>query len=757
EQIITTACGQCASGFSIKARVVEGRLVKLEGNPDCPISRGGIGPRGLAGTQVLYDPDRIRQPLLRTGGRGAPTFKEITWDEALDILTARLKTLRDKNETHRAGLVVGRERGLMLQLFQRFAVAFGTPNLFDGWSHGNAAIAQAFELMTGNRELPAHDWQTVQYILSIDSSLLETACQPINFAHPQAPSRKGPVPLRARFVHAGQALTRTGINADEVLQINPGSGAALALGLCRVLVKDELYDKAYVAERCHGFETWKDDAGVEHPGLKDALETYTPAFVADQCGITEKTLLRIAHEFAEARPAFAITGPAATLAPNGLSVAWAVQTLNALAGMINRPGGVLVQLDPPLLPWDKFQPDAIAQAGLKQPRLDGAGQTAFPLASTAIEALPEALLSGQPYSLDTLLLYYSNPLYSKLNPARWKAALAKVPFIVSFSPFLDETVSELADLVLPDNTYLERWEDAAPAPNTGYPIFSIRQPVVDTILTTRPTGDVLLAIAKKLGGDTATALPWKDFKDALLKRLVGIYKAKRGSIVADSGGKFLAKLYEVGVWIDPTYPYGDWQVLIKTPSGKIELYAQTLAKQLTDFAAATNRSIEKVLADCHLPADLDHACLPHADPPGWQGDAKGFPLLLLPYKPNTYAEGSGANLPLLQELPLYKGRRRWTTEAELHPTTAAEHGITSTDRMDIESPAALITVDVFITAGIQPGVVRVPQGGGHTAFGRWAKGRGANVMNLLQHAAIHPLSGVSPVVGTRVRIRKASV
>lgn len=757
-EYVATACGQCAAGCSIRARKMEGRLIKIEGNAACPINSGGIGPRGLAGVQVVYDPDRIHQPLLRVGPRGEPNFEPIAWDKAIQMVADRLAALRPLNATHRAAIVCGRERGMMRELFERFARSVGTPNFFDGFSHANAAQAQAFELLTGHREMPAYDWKNAQYILSLDSGLLESSCQSVYFTRAQADQRRSRSRSRAKIVHAGQAMTRTGINADEVLPIRPGTCGALALGLCQLLVTQNLYDRDYVAAHVHGFEIWTDADGVEHPGFRSALENFTPAFVQEHCGVDGKTLTRIAEDLVHYRPSFAITGPEAILAPNGFQTAWATLALNTLLGAIHRPGGVLVQLAPPLSAWDIVDPDAVAKAGLDQPRLDGAGSAIFPLATSALEALPEALLSGLPYTLDTLLLYYSNPLYSKINPTRWRNALKRVPFIVTFSPFMDETAAEIADLILPDATYLERWEDAAPQPATGYPVFGLRQPVLrEPQHETLPTGDALIAVAKALGGATAKAFAFKDFKDAMLKRVIGIFKAKRGSIVEANGGVFLTKLNKTGFWIDETYPYNQWENLLKTPSGKIELYSQILRQRLRERAEIANQPLAGLLANYQLAADFDRACLPNYTANLWHGDPHEYPLQLIPYKPNTYAEGSGANLPLLQELPLYKGRPLWTTEAQMNPDTAQAYGIAEGDRIEIQSAVSAIQVLVQLSNGILPGVVRVPQGGGHTAFGRAAIGHGANVMRLLSQDGLDPLSGVSPLVGTRVRVRKVTL
>jgi anaerobic selenocysteine-containing dehydrogenase len=740
----------------VRVRVVEGRAIKIEGNPDCAVNRGGIGPRGLSGPQVLYDPDRIREPLRRVGARGAPTFEPISWDDALALLATRLRGLREKGEAHRSAIVCGRERGMMLELWQRFAAAYGTPNLVDGMCTESGPIADAMHWMQGVREIPAHDWNQTRYVVSIGSGILESSCQLVYFARAQASMRRGKSTARARIVHAGVAMSRTAMNADEWIAIRPGSHAAFALGLAHVLVREGRYDQAFVRDHTFGFEPWKDEQGIEHAGFKSVLAEYTPEKVASLCGIPADAIVRIALDLEANRPCFAVAGPEAVLASNGMRTAMAVHALNALLGSIDRPGGLLVQRAAPLADWPELELDDAAQTSLARERIDGAASARFPLASSVLDALPESMLSARPYALDTLLLYYANPLYSRPDPERWREALANVPFVVSFSPFLDETVSEVADLVLPDHSYLERWEDAAFAPSIGVAAFGVRQPVVEPLYATRATGDVLIALAKAIGEPLEEAFAFDDFKDALKKRMVGIFNARRGSIVEEKGSEFLKRLYATGSWNDDAYPFESWAETLRTPSGKLEFFSQAMWKKLSETAAAAGRSPAEMVSARGLPADLDRACMPGHDEIAWMGEAAARPLQLIPHKPNGYAVGSGANQPWLQELAPWTGRRTYTTEAEVHPDTARAHGIVDGDRIEVASSAGRIDVVARVTSGVLPGIVRIAQGGGHTAFGRFARGWGANVMRIVVSAPARSLSGVPPLCGTRVSIRKVT-
>lgn len=733
ERNISTACAQCSAGCGTRVRVVEGRAVKIEGNPLSPVNRGGIGPRGLAAVQSLYDPDRIKTPLRRVGKGSGSKLEPIGWDEALALLAERLGGLRERGTPEQLAIVCGRERGLMLELWQRFAAAFGTANLFDGRESADGVVAHAVRLMQGGHEPPAYDWANARYVVSLGSALLGSSCQLVAFARAQQERRVGTAGGRAKVVHFGAWRSRTAVNADEHHPLRPGSAAAIALGLAHLLVRDGAHDAAFVAAHGFGFDPWVDSAGVERPGLAARLADYSPERVAERTGVAAAELERIARELVAQKPSFVMAGGEELLLANGLETALAVHALNGLLGAIDRPGGLLTQRPAPLDPWPDVEPDEVAAAGLARARLDGVGTTRMASCGSLQDALPAALASG---AVDTLLLHYANPAWSRPGAAQWRAALAKVPFVVSFSPYLDETCADHADLVLPDCSSLERWEDGAAAPSVGFPHFGIAQPAVAPLHSTRPTGDVVIALAKAVGEPLAAAFPWSDFRAALLKRVAGLHKAARGSIVEAKGSDFLKRLWEEGSWSEPGYRYEQWDEVLTTPSGRFEFAPQLLAQERAQIGAAGDGDV--VPRHVELPA-----------PPAAR------PWLLIAVRPASHATGGGANLPWLRRVATETQLPDGSTVAVLHPETARAAGVVAGAAIAIESEFGKARAIARLDPATAKGVVVVPEGGGHTAFGRYARGRGANVMELFAAGAIAPQGSVAATRATHVAIRRS--
>ncbi|MDP6837692.1 MAG: molybdopterin-dependent oxidoreductase [Planctomycetota bacterium] len=739
--------------------MVEGRAVRVEGNSTCPINRGGVGPRGLAAPQVLYDPDRLRTPLKRVapkgvalggvapGGikRGLEAFEPATWEEANAALIDSLAILREENRPEDLAIICGRERGLMLDLFKRFATAFGTPNIFDGLSTANAPVALAALAQQGVAEIPAYDWKRANFILSLGSGLLESSCQLLAFARTKSEARGGGAGVRARILHASPVRSTTAQNADEWMPIKPGTYGALALGLAQVLVSEDLYDADFVEQHTQGFEDWTDGDGRSHQGLKSHLESFTPERVAKICGLTPERITATARSLAASRPSFVLAGQEELLAAGGLSAAMAVHSLNALLGALERPGGLRTQLPAPISPWPEVEPDEVATAGLSNPQRGQERRPTF--GGSSLDAAAAALADAPPA---VALLYYSNPIYSRAQPERWRRALEQTGMVVSFSPFLDETAAECADWILPDDTWLERWEDGAPSPILGTAGFGLRQPVVERLYDTRASGDVLIEVAHALDEGVADAFPWKDTKSALKKQLVGIYKAKRGSIVEKKGSTFLKRAFSEAFWFDETYVDEDFERTLATESGRFEFFSSALWRHVQAQATALGIEVDDVPAALGLEGPVDRLCLPdHRPIPARQRD---YPLLLFPYRPSTYAEGSGANQPWLNELPAWVGRETWTSEAEVNPGTAREAGLKNGQMVALESPVGRAVVKLRLTTSILPGIVRLARGAGHRQLGRYARGWGANVMELVSGAHADPLAGIVALHGTPVRL-----
>ena len=767
ERWVPNVCLQCPAGCGILVRVVDGRAVRIEGNPEHPINIGRLCPKGHIGLQLLYDPDRIKGPMKRVGQRGEGKWERIGWDEALKIVADRLKTLRAKGEPHRLVVMGGRYRGQMHGLFARFMAAYGTPNDVGHSSICADGTPQAHYLTQGFKAYAGYDWDNTNYLLCFGGGFVEAWRPTVRLLRAFGHIRRER-PIRAKIVQVETRFSVTAAKADEWIPINPGTDAALALGIAHVIVKEELYNKEFVAEHTFGFEDWTGEkTGKKHMGFKTlVLEQYPPKKVSEITGVPEATIVRIAREFAATQPAIAAGERGASMQSNGVYNRMAIHALNALVGSLEVPGGVLVQIGPPLTKGPDVVQDEVAKAGVKQPRIDSAGTKKYPLAGEVYQDLPESILSGEPYPVDTIFLYYTNPLFSTPDVGRWYKALEKVPFIVSFSPFMDETTDH-ADLILPDCTYLERWHDDVIYPSLGYPVISLRQPVVKPLFDTRNTGDVIIDLARRIGGTVAQSFPWKDYKDLIKDKVRGLFEAKTGTIVAPTFAKFWEEFQRKGFWANPPYQFRNWEHAFKTPSKRFEFYSQNLEHKLEELARkevekakekgktlTEEQALEEILRGLKLKARGDEVYLPHYEPIRHIGDPKEYPLLLNTYKLMTHAEGRGANAPWMQEiLGLHVGVR-WDSWVEINPETAKRLGIADGDEVWVESVVGKIKTRAKLYPGAMPHVVNIPFELGHRSYGRWAKGRGVNPNEILVHENDR-LGGLAAFFSTRVKVYKA--
>jgi anaerobic selenocysteine-containing dehydrogenase len=710
-------------------RVVEGRAVKIEGNPDHPINGGGIGPKGQAGLQLLYHPDRITGPLRRSGARGSGKWTQISWEDAIGEAAERLRGLRARGAAHAVVVVDGEPRGLVPRLWERFLRAYGSPNHI---RHGAKGQALAMASMQGAADLPAYDWRNTEYVLGFGVPLFESWCQTIHMSRATGALRRGTPGRRVKFVQVSPSYSVTAAKADEWIPIEPATEGALALGIAHVLVREGLHDSGFVRDRTFGFDNWRDSNGREHRGFRDLLiAEYPPDKVARVTGVPAGTIERLAREISTHKPAIALADGTASGATNGLGTAMAIHALNALVGSIGRRGGVLVEPSP-LASWNAVVPDDTAATGLSRERVDGAGTSACPLGDGSIEAVPDAILGEHPYPVTALILYRSNPVFSKPEGARWIQAINKVPFVISCSPLPDESTL-WADLVLPDHTYLERWEIVEPTPSSGRPVVSFRQPVVPPRHNTRATADVVIQLAKAIGRPLADEFPWENSRSAAAELLRGIPTAPAPAAADSHEPAPIAWLRESGAW-SGEQAFGE-DGSFTTSSGKFEFYSQAIAAKLTAAGITVT----------------DSACLPHWEPARTAGDPREYPFVLAPHRGINYAEGGVRHLPWLRELPA-AGLLAWKETIELNPDDASALAVQEGDRVWVESPAGTRRVYVRVLDGTRRGTLGLPLG--HGPWPPEAKDAGTAGGHALLVALTDPLAGIPAYYGTRARIRK---
>ena len=751
EKWVPTVCAQCMGGCGILVRVIDGWATNIIGNPLHPVNRGTLCPKGIASLQGLYDPDRIRSPLKRIGKRGEGRWQPISWDEALQMTTASLKELRKNGETHQLVVLGGKYRGLMRSLWERFLEAFGSPNYIDHQFEWEGTPTEGLYLTQGIYSTPAYDLENVQYLLSFGSDLLESFWSPVQALRAYGHFRRGRPGQRGKLVQIESRLSVTGIKADEWIPLRPGTEGILALGIAHMMIKEGLYNKDFVSNRTFGFENWTDAQGKDHPGFKEfVLSEYEPHFASKHTGVPVDTIIRLAREFALNQPSLAMgyrDRPFHQMA---------VAALNGLAGNIETSGGVLIPRPVPYQPLPPVRGDAIAKRGFGQKRIDE--ERGLPVHRPYLFA--KNTLSGKPYNPKVLFLYYTNPLFSNPNPDLFSKTFAEIPLIVSFSPYLDDS-TQFSDLVLPDHTPLERWQDDPLFLNEGFPVLGIRQPVIQPLYQTRASGDVLLALARSIGGEVQKAFPWNDFKEAMIYSLKGVFEAKRGDIfglqfdeawtrLLQKGGwwapsyksfeEFWELLQEKGGWWDPIYDFGEWDRIFKTPSKKFEFYAQGLK----GIHPSSTSNVKE-----------ETSLFPHWEESTRSGDEKEYPLYLHVFSTLPMTGGRNANQPWLQEIVGPHLFERWKTWVEMNPETAKQLGVSDGDWVWVESPHGRIKVKARLYKGAMPNVVNIPLGMGHRSGGRWASGMGENPNRLLLVDKLDPLTGY-PIHGiTRVKIYKA--
>ncbi|MFQ5898876.1 MAG: molybdopterin-dependent oxidoreductase [Candidatus Methylomirabilia bacterium] len=760
ESLIPSICQQCPGGCGLLIRVLDGEVAGIAGNPLHPISRGSLCPKAYGGLQLLYDGSRLKGPMVRDGERGR--FRPTGWDEALRLVTSRLSELRLQGLSHTVAILGGQYRGYRDTLWKRFAEAYGTPNYLRFRCLHPEQPAVAHQLMQGVTTPLGYDLGEARFILSFGAGLLESWLGPVHASQAFARLRRSGQRPRGRFVQVDPRRSPTAVKADQWVPVVPGTDGILALGIANTMIREGLYDREFVDRYAFGFEDWVDGAGQRHTGFKNlVLKEYGLLTVSGATGVPVKTILEIARDLATIKPATVIGERGPAYGSDDLHTRMAIHSLNALVGNIGVRGGLLIQGELPLTPLSPVQQDEAAKRGLTQPRIDGAGRGAYFLAPGVPQALPERLLQGTPYPINALFLFATNPLAN--HPA--KEALARafdwIPFIVSFSPFLDESSSK-ADLILPDHTYLERWQDDQVTHLAGFTCFSLARPAAAPLHRTRNTADVLLQIANMLGGSVGESLPWEKFDDLLYETARGLYEAGRGYVVSIAAEESLRRilerqgywtpefedyddfwdaLLERGAWWDPTGLPVSRKALLRTPSGKFEFYCTDL-KRLVEEAERREGNPAVLVRPLGAPGGEDSRFLPAvAIPPPREPGA--FALRLNTYRLATRPPGGGRNQPWLLEQPAVHVRASWEGWVEVHPETARKFGVTDGDWVWVESAKGRIRLKAKLYSGTLPDVIHIP------LFG----GEGPNPNDLIVNEA-DPFRGFGLLNTTRVQLRK---
>jgi thiosulfate reductase/polysulfide reductase chain A len=689
---IATNCEMCFWRCGVLAEVRGGQVVKLQGNPDHPLTEGRLCARGNAGTQLLYDPDRLKRPMLRAGARGEGKFREISWDQALDYLAGRMNDLKRK---YGAESIAFFPHGVASSFFVTLMKAFGTPNSAEpafSQCRGPREVGYALTFGSGLGSPEPVDLEESKLIVLIGSHIGE------NVFTSQVAAFSTALARGAKLIVADPRFSVAAAKADWWLPIRPGTDIALLLAWMNVLLTEGIYDKEYVAQYAQGL-----------PELAAHVREFTPEWAE---GITELPAGQIretARAMGAARPAVALhPGRHATWYGDDTQRARAMAMVTALLGSWGRKGGIF--LPTPLHTGAPAIPPFPKPA---RERADGAG-TVYPLASEEqglTLGLVQATLTGKPYPIKGWIVYGQNVLESIPQQQQTLQAIGKLDLMVVVDVMPMEQVN-YADLVLPEATYLERYDPPAVVASAKRPFVAVRQPVTQPLYESRPGWWIAKQMARRLGLEAY--FPWETPEQHLgaLIQPLGINPRQlraRGAVAFDGRPYIEDRRPEDG----PLFPTG---------SGKIELYSPML-KQL-GFDALPRYT-------------------PVSDPP------PGTFRLIYGRSPVHSFARSENNAWLNALLP--------ENQVWINSDAAKDLRLDEGQRVVLENQDGVksLPVAVRITPGIRRDCVYMVHGFGHQSRAlRRAYHRGASDTQLMTRIGIDPIMGGTGMRVNFVRVRK---
>ncbi|MFC1968721.1 molybdopterin-dependent oxidoreductase [Chloroflexota bacterium] len=654
QQVIRTNCGMCHGGCGMLAHVADGKLVKVEGDPECPTNRGALCPQGLSATQYVYHPDRIKYPLKRVGQRGEGKWERISWEEALDTIAGRMKEIRERDGLLAVAFCGGTGRPVVYQL-RWFANLLEIPNVLAS-AHICYGPTMVTDMITyGSR--PRADMENSRCIVNWTSNVTHsgTARRARTFI---SGLKKG-----AKLITIDPYLSPIASKSDLWLQIRPGTDCAMALAWLNVIIGEDLYDKEFVEKWTYGFDK-----------LAEHVEEFTPEWAEQVTWVPAAKIRQAARIYATTHPAALQSRVAIEFGTNTTNTVRGIFLLPAVTGNVDIPGGNVFWQDPltpPMLfsadkrpkDWDK----AVGDAPLLNRFLPVSWHAGF-----------RTILTEKPYPIKALLVHGSNPIVSAENPKGLVyEAIMKLDFISVMDIFMTPT-AELADIVLPASSPFERDNiHVTVSPDVFLPTTLCAAPkAIEPLWESRHDVEAFIGILKRTGLDHKldSVEEWLD------------------QALAKSVGLSFEQLKERG-WLTPSQSWKkheqgllrqDKKEGFNTPSGKVELYSQELEGLGLDPLPVPKEPPESPVSSPEL--------------------LESYPLVLTTgFRSPVYFHTQYRHLPWCREIhpePIVR----------INPETAERFGIKDGDWVYIESPRGRCKQRALLTLGIDASVIMAEHG-----------------------------------------------
>jgi len=488
---VATLCEMCVNKCAALARVENGVVTKLNPNPLFPKSKNMLCARGNAGIQALYDPDRLKYPMIRIGEKGEGKFKRVTWDEAYEAILngtdkfPGLSKIMDEEQDNRSTMLFCAGEGMAEHTFKQFYQAFGSANWLNHASICLQTVTSGYGVTLGS--YPQADLDNAEYVIMAGANRAEAIVTPDTMDIFKRTKRRG-----AKLICVDPRFTNTAAKSDKWLAIKPGTDLAFVLALTYVTLNENLQDNDYIKKYFNGYAEYK----------KSVLDNkYTPEWAEPITGIKAEDIYTIAREFAAAAPkAVYYPGRRSTFAKNDFQLRRAMAIFQALHGGIDTEGGLIFGSKLALQPHEGLQPlyeKAQARAVVKS--TDGKGYDGCAVISGGGSwiAWRNRFLEGKmPYKVRGMFCYKHNPMMNMPNSAKTAEMLKKMELVVTIDTMPSDTVM-YADVVLPECTYLERTD---PVKTFGgvEPSIAVRNKVIDPMFETKPVMEIMKGLTTKI-------------------------------------------------------------------------------------------------------------------------------------------------------------------------------------------------------------------------------------------------------------------
>lgn len=723
EEIRSGICGMCPAGCSTRVRLIDGLPVKLDGNPDCPVSRGRLCPKGQMGLELHYNPDRIKAPLRRSGSPGSETWEQLTWDEALSLLAAKTGPALAENVGNGVAVICHDEQTIGSQLWTELQTTYsGRCRLIRLNLLRDRGILSALKLTVDKADWPVYDFENSDFLLVFDTPVISGWSLPTLQIGKYAAFRRGRERTRGKMVFVGSRRSMDAVNADLDIRVMPYTSAVLALGFAHVLIRERRYDEAFVSKYCSGFDDLK----------AMVLKYFRPKMVNEITGVSVETIHSTARMFAGSDRPLAI----GERIPQA-SLAWeqtAYLLLNALKGSIGVKGGVLFQ-------------ERLGLAGT-QTAIDRDIDLRH-LDRSPLERLSDDIRDGSAVP-DVLMVDKVEPSATVLPGHSWSDVLKRVPFIVSFSPYPNFTTS-MADLVLPDLDFLEKPSDFIHPPALGYPSVVVSDPVAKPRADGMDT-EVVQSLLLDERFVSEGVVDRGKAKDLLKKRRTrfhrNLFKAHRGLIFDTRFTRDWVRRMETGGWwASDAANFKDFQHKLLKKGGWTDPHVVNANSANQVLGGARKFNMKSVADSLPLQQILGGKLSPA---PPELNDQTAMTLTLVPTTLLALASLPYGNIPHLLEFPEPGIVTGWEPWLEIHSHVAEALELQDEDMVNIIASGQERLCRVLINNGLHPNVGAFPFGMFGLGDGRWIQD---NMKMPLESLAVVDGNSAHPT-GIRVQIRK---